>query len=199
MSTFYLIRHGNNDLVGKRIAGWLPGVHLNEEGRRQAARLAEILADKPISRIFSSPLDRTRETAAPLAARLKLEPETSDRLGEIHFGDWQGQPLEKLAESSEWRRWHSFRAAVRPPNGEMIVEAQSRMVAQIQELRAKFPGEHIALFSHGDPIRSALIYFLGVPIDFILRVEISPGSVSVLSLSDHGAQILSLNDTSSSH
>src|SRR5436305_11011237 len=93
MATFFLIRHGANDLLDRAIAGRLPGVHLNAHGRQQAERLAERLAQEPIRRIYSSPLERARETAQPLADRLGLEMRIAPELNEIDFGDWAGQAL----------------------------------------------------------------------------------------------------------
>ena len=198
MSVFYLIRHGNNDWVGKKLAGWLPGVHLNEEGRRQADQAAEILAARPITRIFSSPLDRAKETAAPLARKLGLEVHYSAKLGELHFGDWTGQSIEELSRTPAWRRWNAFRSAGRIPNGEMISEAQARMVSEIERLRCEFPEEQIAIFSHGDPIRAALMHYLGMPLDFLPRLEVSPAGISILSLTELSAEIHCVNDRAAS-
>jgi broad specificity phosphatase PhoE len=198
MSTFYLIRHGANDMLGKSIAGWLPKVHLNKEGREQAERLADYLAAHSIQRIYSSPLERAQETAAPLARKLKLEIRTSTELGEVQFGDWNGQELEHLNRQHLWGQWNSFRTGTRIPNGDMIIVVQARMAAFLQKLREEFPGQTIALFSHGDPIRAALAYYLGIPLDFMLRFEVDPASVNVLSISDHGPRVLCVNDCSAS-
>src|SRR6266705_2693810 len=97
MTTFYLIRHATNDYLNEhKIAGWLPGVHLNAEGRQQSERLAERLAPEPIQAIYSGPLERARETAEPIAAKLRLPLQISEGLGEIGFGDWTDQSLEQL-------------------------------------------------------------------------------------------------------
>jgi len=194
MTKFFLIRHGANDFVGKSIAGRMPGVHLNAEGRKQAERLAEKLSRESIQKIFSSPLERTMQTAGPLSKKLGLEIQISDALLEIDFGDWTGKTLDELSLIPLWKKWNSFRSATRIPNGEMIVEVQSRMVAQIEKLRREFPDGTLAIFSHGDPIRSVLTYFLGMPLDFFARLEISPASVSTLAIDDFGAHVLRLND-----
>lgn len=194
MTTFFLIRHGANDFVGKSIAGRMPGVHLNAEGRRQAGRLAEKLSREPIQKIFSSPLERAIETAKPLAERLGLQIQISEAFNEIDFGDWTGLSLDELSPLAEWRRWNSLRTGTRIPNGELILEVQTRMVKEIEQIRRENPNGSVAIFSHGDPIRSALFYFLGVSLDSFQRVEISPASISVLTIDEYSARILRLND-----
>jgi len=199
MNTFYLIRHGLNDMVGKAIAGWVPGVHLNKEGREQADRLAEYLAKHRIQHIFSSPLERAQETAQPLATKLGLQLQTADELGEVHYGDWNGQLNETLNGQPRWKQWNAFRTGTRIPKGEMIVEVQARMVAFIQKLRQDSPDQKVALVSHGDPIRATLAYYLGIPLDFILRFEVDPASISILTLDDYAPRVLCINDGAASH
>jgi broad specificity phosphatase PhoE len=193
MTTFYLIRHGAMDWLGKGLAGRLPNVHLNTEGRQQAKRLAETLAKKGIDRIVSSHLERAMETAEPLAKRLGLEIENSIDIIEIEFGEWTGAMLTDLAKSKHWELFNSFRGATRPPKGETMVEVQNRFVKRMLELRAESPYGKIALFSHGDPIRTALCYWLGMPIDFYNRIEISPGSYSVIRIHEHGVEVMGMN------
>jgi probable phosphomutase (TIGR03848 family) len=193
MTTFYLIRHGNNDFVGKTLAGRTPGVHLNEAGRAEAAALAARLADKFIQQIFSSPLERCRETALPIAAALKLEVQVCEGLIEVDFGDWTGQEFAKLDQEESWKKWNAFRSGGRIPNGESIWEVQTRMVAVIEALRRKYVDQTLALISHGDPLRAALCYYLGMPLDFIHRLEVGPASVSVLEIGDWGPKVLCVN------
>lgn len=195
MTTFLLIRHATNDLVGKVIAGWTPGVHLNDEGRRQAEHLGRWLGSAPIAAIYSSPLERTRETAAPLAERLGLEVHLNEALGEVRFGEWTGRTMEELAREPRWQRWNSFRTGARAPGGELMIEVQTRIVAALEEIRARHPDEVVAVFSHGDPIRSTIAYYASIPLDQFLRIEVSPASVSVITVHDWGPKILRLNDT----
>ncbi len=194
MATFYLIRHAANDTLGKTLVGWTPGVHLNAEGHQQAERLAEYLEGEPIQQILSSPLERAVETALPLARRLGLEIQTRHELGEVQFGDWTGQSFEALAPQPAWRQWNTFRSGTAIPHGETIVEVQTRMVRQILQLQAGFPDQSIAIFSHGDPLRATVLYFLGMPLDFLHRIDIRPASVSILALSEHGPRLLCIND-----
>lgn len=195
MTTFYLIRHAENDLVGKAIAGRAPGIHLNAEGRRQAQQLPERVAGYPIQHMFTSPLERARETAEPVAARLNLPLEISQPLIEIDFGDWTAKPIAELERMEEWRKWNTLRSAGRVPNGESMLEVQNRFVGEMERLRRLFPEQGIALISHGDPLRSALVYYLGMHLDMLLRIEISTASVSIISIDDWQARVLGVNLT----
>ena len=190
---FYLIRHGTNDWLSHSIAGWRPEVHLNDEGRRQAEQLARRLAGAGIQRIYSSPLERARETAAPLGRAIGVEVQLVEDIGEVRFGDWTGKRLVELEQDPRWHRWNLCRSNNRAPNGETLLEVQSRVVGFLQRLCDECPGETVALFSHGDPIRAVLLYYLGVSLDFVNRLEISPASSSVVALDPSSAQILSVN------
>ncbi|MBV9125527.1 MAG: histidine phosphatase family protein [Planctomycetes bacterium] len=193
MTTFFLIRHAANDLVGHTLAGRMPGVHLNALGRQQAEGVAELLARAPIHQIFSGPLERAQETAQFLAKRMRLEVQTAEALGEIDFGDWTGLTLEQLAPVRQWQLFNSFRSGTRVPRGELALESQARMVVFLDRLRQQFPDQTLALVSHGDVIKAAVAYYLGIPLDLFQRLEISPASVSALVLEDYGPQILYVN------
>ncbi|HEX5222226.1 MAG TPA: histidine phosphatase family protein [Verrucomicrobiae bacterium] len=193
MTTFYLVRHASNDLLPHTLAGRMPGVHLNEKGRREAERLADRLAPVPVHQIFSSPLERAKETANPLAKRLGLKMEVAEALNEIDFGDWTGKRLAELDCLERWRRWNCCRGTARIPNGETMLEVQNRMVDALTLWRQRFPDETIALFGHGDPIRATLLYFAGMPPDFIHRLEVSPAGVSIVELDDWAVRVRAIN------
>jgi len=193
MTTLLLIRHGLNDLVERVIAGWQPGVHLNETGRAQAAQLADQLAAAPLRALYSSPLERARETAAPLAARLGLPVQINADLGELEFGEWTGRTLAELENDAQWRRFNTLRSLTRVPGGALMLETQARMVAALERLRGEHPHEMIAVFSHGDPIRAALAHYLGIPLDLFQRLEISPASRSLVEFHEHGPLVRGLN------
>ena len=194
MTTFYLIRHAANPyLVERKIAGWLPGIHLNAEGQKQAQHLAERLAREPIRAIYTSPLERAYETAEPIAAKLGLSLQVSEGLGEIRFGDWTDQTIAKLDTIPQWQRWNSFRSGTQMPNGEAMIEAQARIVREMLRLRDVHPNERIALVTHGDPIKAAIAYFIGAPLDLFLRIEVDPASVSIIGLDNSTARIIRLN------
>ncbi len=193
MTKFLLIRHAANDFLDRALAGRLPNVCLNAAGRQQAACLGDRLAGEMIQQIYSSPLERAQETAQPLARRLGLEIRTAPELLEVDFGDWTGQVIADMVAAPEWQHFNSFRSGRRIPNGELMAEVQARVVAFMQRLCDQSPGQVIALVSHGDVIRAALTYFLGIPLDFICRFEIGPASVSALTIWEHGPQVHYVN------
>jgi probable phosphomutase (TIGR03848 family) len=193
MALFLLIRHGNTDLVGKKLAGRLPEIPLNREGRLQAAHLARELAALPIELLYSSPLLRTRETAAPLAAKLGLEPRLSEKITEVDYGEWTGRTFLEMDELPLWRSYNRFRSITRIPGGELMLEVQTRMVAAILEMQREMPRAVVAVFSHGDPIRTAVAYFTGINLDNFHRLTIDPGSVSIVALGEQGPRLLGLN------
>ena len=190
----YLVRHGSNDYLAKSLlAGRSPEVHLNEQGQAEAERLANSLSNARIQRIFSSPLERAVQTAEPTAKRLSLEIEISSEILEINFGDWTGRSLRELDRDPAWKNFNLYRSGTRIPNGETMLESQSRMVSFIEKLFRENPNRTIALFSHGDPIKSVFAYYLGIPLDLFTRIEISPGSYSILRLQPWGPQIVAIN------
>jgi broad specificity phosphatase PhoE len=193
VTTFYLVRHGSNDFLARGLAGRLPEVHLNAQGREEAARLAQFLSAKPISRIISSPLERCRETAEPLATALKLPVEISETVLEVNFGEWQGASIPSLEADERWRKWNAFRTGHRLPGGETMISIQARVANELIRLRHENPGAHIAIFAHGDPIRAALGYWLGMPLDFLHRLEVSPGSLSIVMVDDWQAKVECIN------
>jgi len=180
--TVFLIRHATTCRVGKGLTGWLPGHSLDENGRRQADELASRLAAAPFTAIYSSPLERAVETAAPLARQLGLEVRLEKDFGEVRFGDWQGKDFTEIERDSRWKPFNSYRSFTRAPGGEMMLETQARMVRGLLNLAESHGGQTVAVFSHADAIKSALMHFLGIPLDFHQRLEILPASVSVLDL-----------------
>lgn len=194
MTRFYLIRHGDNDYVVRgAIAGRQNAVHLNDLGRAQAERIANGLAKEGIQRIYSSPLERCRETAEPLARRVGLKVEPRDELLELDFGEWTGRPFAELDSSETWRHYNEFRRGTRIPGGELMLEAQVRIIRLIQDLRQRMPESKIALFSHGDIIRSALLYYLGMSLDFVHGIRVDIGSASIMNLYSEGVEVEAIN------
>jgi probable phosphoglycerate mutase len=193
LTTLLLIRHAVYEAVGHFVAGRQSGYHLGEEGRKQVAALCDRLTTWPIRHVYASPLERTQETARPLAERLGVEVVTAEELIELDFGDWTGKRFDQLEYDPLWRRYNAYRSGIRLPNGESMLEVQARVVGFIQRLRDAHPDETIALVSHGDVIRAALLYYMGVPLDLFARIEVHPAGVNVLHLFDDGAQVASLN------
>jgi probable phosphomutase (TIGR03848 family) len=195
MTTYLLIRHGDNDAIGRTMAGWTPGLHINARGREQACRLAERLAQVHLDAILSSPLERARETAAPIAERLGLRLEIREEIGELHLGEWTGRTLDELRKDPLWKLFNQHRGIGRIPGGETMIEVQSRMLDVVLELHGRYPEGTVALVSHADPIRAILCYFMGVPLDMIHRIEAAPASVSVATLAEWRPRVLRMNDT----
>jgi probable phosphomutase (TIGR03848 family) len=193
MTTFALIRHASHGLVGRAIVGRARGVPLSPEGLRQAEALAERLAASSIQALYSSPLERARATAAPLAARLGLEVQIADELDEIDYGAWTNRSLAELHDLEEWRRFNVFRSGTRIPGGENMVEVQGRMLRLVERLCSAHPDGTIALISHGDVIKATLAYYLGAPLDLFQRIEISPASVSIVRTERYRPEVLLIN------
>ncbi len=193
MALFYLIRHATADQTGRVISGRSPGHHLNEHGRQQAQGIARQWAHTRIERVFCSPLERTRETAEPLAGALGLQPQIAADLIEVDFGDWTERTLAELEPLEAWKQWNQFRSTLRIPNGETMPEVQTRMMRAIERLFREFPSGRLALVSHGDPIRTVIAHCLGLPLDFLMRFEISPASVSIVEINTWGPRVQCIN------
>jgi probable phosphomutase (TIGR03848 family) len=195
-----LIRHGINDYVKKGLlAGRTPGVHLNEDGQAQAQAVAErlgaaALAGERIAAVYSSPLERCHETAAPLAERLDLELRLLDDVKETDCGEWTGQALEELRKAETWQQVQINPSGFRFPGGESMLEIQARMVATLDRLSREHKGQTIAIFSHSDPIKLAVAFYAGMPLDLFQRLDVSPASISELDFSPLRVRLVRLND-----
>lgn len=193
-TTFLLIRHGNIDMAD-RIPGRLKGVHLSDEGRRQAVRIVDYLENVPVHAIYASPLDRTIETADPLARDRGIGIQPRESLAEIDFGDWTGKSFDELESDFGWKQFHFFRNGCVIPGGEQMIQVQTRMVGEMERLCGDHPEQVVALVSHHDPIKSVLAYHLGVSLDMFLRITVSTGSVSAVQVSDGGSDVRFINYT----
>jgi len=194
MTRFYLIRHGENDVALRgAIAGRRPGIHLNDRGRQQAERVAQVLANAGIGQIFSSPMERCREMAEPLSRRVGVPVEVAEELNELDFGEWTGKSFAELETSELWRRYNRYRSITRIPGGELMLEVQQRVVGFLQLLSQRWPEEQIAVATHGDVIRAALLYYLGMPTDFVHRLGVDTGSINILDLHREGIQVQGMN------
>ncbi|WP_431857747.1 histidine phosphatase family protein [Azospirillum sp.] len=194
MTSIHLIRHTDHDWVARGLAGRMP-VPLNADGVRQAEALGRWYAGRRVDGVWSSPLPRTRQTAEPIARPHGLTVQAADALLEVDFGAWEGRDFADLENDPAWRRWNGSRGRARAPGGETIAAVQARMCGFINDLCDRDPEGTHALVSHGDPIRAALAYYLGVPIDLFLRLEVYPGSVSVLSIDGWGPRVERVNLT----
>lgn len=187
-----LVRHAVTPVTGKKLTGWLPGFSLSEAGRDQAAELALTLEPAPIKAIYSSPLERCRETVAPIAKSHKLKLRINQNIGEVRYGDWQGRSLKSLYRTKAWGELRARPADFRFPGGETIREAQARGLAEIERLRAKHSGEAVLVCSHADLIRLIVSGYLGLAIDLYDRITVPTASVTTLWLGDARPRLLNL-------
>jgi len=198
MTELFLIRHAINDWVKTgRLAGWTPGVHLNPDGQVQARALGERLATVPLAAIYSSPLERTIETAQAIAAHhptLTVQP--LDDIGEVRYGQWQGAKLSALRRQKLWHTVQMYPSRAHFPSGEAIRQAQARAVNALENLVTRHPGQRVAIVSHSDVIKLIVAHYLGAHIDLFQRIEISPASISIIRLGSDRPYITCLNDTS---
>jgi probable phosphomutase (TIGR03848 family) len=197
MNRLLLIRHALNDWVGKRVAGWTPGVSLNEKGREQAARLAEWLEPVALEAIYSSPLERAVETAEPIATSHSMEMEIRDSIGESRYGELDGKPVEEIFKTDLWEKWRLHPSRTRFPGAETTYEVQVRVVAQLEQILQDHPEGNIAVVTHADPIRVAVAHYIGLPLDLVGRIWVSPASVTVLRFDEWGPRLTHLSHTGS--
>jgi probable phosphoglycerate mutase len=190
-----LVRHAVTAATGNRLSGWLPGHHLSEEGVRQAEAVAARLAGLPVKAIYSSPLERCRETAEIIARHHRPGVVTVDDLGEIRYGDWQGRSFKTLYRTKAWVELTQRPADFRFPGGETIREAQTRGVGAIEALRPKHKADMVIVASHADMIRLIVAAYLGLSLDLYQRMSIAPASVTALLLGDRIPHLIKLADS----
>jgi probable phosphomutase (TIGR03848 family) len=192
-----LVRHGKTATTGTVLPGRAPGLHLSDEGVQQAERVAQRLSEitKRPSALFVSPLERTRETAAPIARALKLRPVIEKGVIECDFGAWTGMKLTTLLRRPEWRSVQNSPSTFRFPDGESFSEMQLRMWSTLERLASKHRNRTIVVVSHADPIKAVVTYAQGVPLDLFQRTSISTCSVSAIALTDGAPVVLGVNST----
>ncbi|RPE81595.1 histidine phosphatase family protein [Vulcaniibacterium tengchongense] len=195
MTRVLLIRHATTEATGTHLAGRAAGIGLDGQGRRQAQALAGRLAGLPIAAIYSSPLQRTLETAEPIARLLGRETIPCEDFLEIEFGEWTGRAIAGLEDDAAFRRFNAVRSRAPAAGGEYMLQAQARMVLGLEALRLRHPRQTVVVVGHGDPIKAAVAYYAGIPLDLFHRLEIDPASVSAIELGDDAVRILAVNDT----
>ena len=189
-----LIRHGQTPTTGKTLPGRAKGLHLAESGHGQARNVAERLAVlKRLDAIYASPLERARETAAPLAKARSLSVRIDRGLLECEFGEWTGAELKELMKKPEWATVQRYPSGFRFPGGESFAEMQTRMSSTVQRLAAAHVGGVIACVSHADPIKAAIADALGTHLDLFQRISISTCSVSAIAYGPSGPNVLCVN------
>ena len=196
MPLLLLIRHGENDYVKTgKLAGRLPGIHLNDRGQKQAQALGEALKDIPIKAVYSSPLERAMETANPIAESHKLAIIQEADLMDTDIGKWQGKSLKMLRLTKVWKIVQNAPSRFRFPEGESFTEAQSRYVSVLERIIQKHhkPQDIVAVVFHADPIKLAVSHFLGMPLDHFQRLSCDTGSLTALHVGDASANLIRLN------
>jgi probable phosphomutase (TIGR03848 family) len=196
MTLLLLIRHGENNFVKTgKMAGRIPGVHLNERGQKQAQALGEALLGVPIKAVYASPLERAMETATPIAESHKLIIQQEPDLMDTDIGKWQGRSWKLLALKKEWKIVQHAPSRFRFPEGESFPECQLRIVNVLERIvqTHKKPQDVVAVFFHADPIKLAVAHFLGMSLDHFQRLGCDTGSVTALHVNEMGAHLLKLN------
>jgi probable phosphomutase (TIGR03848 family) len=199
VATVILLRHGRTTAnTGGVLAGWTPGVQLDETGRQQAQATAERLAKVPLAAVVSSPLERCRETAEFVVAGRDLELRTDERLGEARYGDWTGRPIKELVKDPLWKvvQQHPSAAVFPGDEGEGLATTQARAVAAVRAWNAELGKDAVWLAcSHGDVIKAVLADALGLHLDSFQRIVVDPASISVIAYTDTRPFVLRMNDT----
>ncbi len=196
MPLLFLIRHGENDYVkNRKLAGRLPGIHLNEHGLEQAQALSQMFANVPLRAVYSSPLERALETAKPIAEAHRLDIIQKPGLLESDVGKWQGRAWKALMRTKAWELVQKAPSRFRFPGGESFPEMQTRVVTALEEICAlhKQPQEAVAVVFHADPIKLAVAHFIGLPLDYFQRLSCDTGSVTLLAIGKDHARLLWMN------
>jgi probable phosphomutase (TIGR03848 family) len=199
MTTVLLLRHGRTTAnTSGVLAGWTPGVQLDETGTAQVQAVGERLAKVPLAAIVSSPLERCRETADAIVVGRELAVQSDDRLGEARYGDWTGKTIKELVKDPLWKvvQQHPSAAVFPGPDGEGLAQTQARAVAAVREWNAKLGPDAVWLAcSHGDVIKAILADALGLHLDQFQRIVVDPASVSVVSYTETRPFVVRMNDT----
>ena len=195
MTTFFFVRHGVTEHTGRKLSGRLPDIHLTDEGVAQARAVGDALAKVPFKAVYSSPIDRTLETARHVAAPHGLRVQVRRGLGEVEFGRWTDKSFKYLRRFKLWEVVQRWPSGARFPEGESIREVQDRGVAEVEALRTKHSREVVCCVSHADVIKLIVAHYLGVHIDLFQRIEISPASISVVAVGDTGPRVLAVNSS----
>ena len=193
-ATILLIRHAAHVELGRTLTGRRRDVALSSEGLEQSEIVGDLLGVEPITAVYSSPRERAFYTARAVADPHEHKVRIADGLDEVDFGDWTGRSFDALEGDPLWDEWNSSRSSARPPGGESMEEACRRAVAEIERIAADHPDQMIAAVSHCDIIRGLIAYYLGLPLDNLLRFDIDPASVSRLVVGSWGARVMSMNE-----
>jgi broad specificity phosphatase PhoE len=194
VTVFHLLRHGEHVLRGRVLAGRTPGVGLSARGRAEIAVVADRLAGEKIEALYASPLQRTRETAEILAGRFDLPIRYRDDVLELDFGEWTGLTFDAVRADERWQVWSNCRSIATVPGGESMRQVQERVVGALFDLRRSHRDGTVLIVSHGDVIRAALLFALGMPLDFYSRIEVGLASLNTIHIDNSGIRVLAVNE-----
>ncbi len=190
------VRHGQTATTGEVLPGRAGGLHLADAGQAQARAAAERMAAlKKVDAVYCSPLERARETAAPIAAARGLKATVERGLLECDFGEWTGAALKDLAKRPEWATVQRYPSGFRFPGGESFVEMSARICSTAVKLTSRHPGGVVVAVSHADPIKAAVADALGTHLDLFQRIVVSTCSVSAILYGAGGPAVLTVNHT----
>ena len=192
-TTFHLVRHARHDRLDHTLCGRMDGVRLGAEGLAEARAIGDRLAHEPLIAVYTSPMERCRQTADAVAAAHALAPQLDGAFTEVDFGDWTGLSFEQLQADPRWESWNSRRSLNRPPDGESLGEAQMRAWRGVEALCASHPDQALAIVSHSDIIKALVAQILGVDLDLHCRIAVDPVSVTTLVVGEWGAKLTRLN------
>jgi probable phosphomutase (TIGR03848 family) len=193
MTSLYFVRHGVTAHTPHKLSGWLPGIPLSADGRAEAEAAATILERVKFHAIFSSPLERTLETAQILAARQKVDVTVRKGLGEVRYGRWTDRSYASLRRTKLWDRVQHWPSTARFPDGESLSEVQARALGELEKILAEYPRHRVCCVTHADVIRLVVAHYLGVHIDLFQRIVIGPASITVISVGDDGPKVIAVN------
>ena len=195
-TTVLFVRHGQTPTTGTKLPGRAPGLHLAPKGVAQAETAgARIAALDRVKAVYASPMERTQETAAPIAKACGLRVRTHKGLIEADFGQWTGKNLSMLRKKPEWKTVQRYPSGFRFPGGESFAEMQSRAVDATHELVAAHPGETIVAVSHADVIKAIVAAAAGTHLDLFQRIVVSPCSITAILYGPEGPVVLTVNST----
>ncbi len=192
-TTVYFIRHAAHSHLGRVLSGRMAGIGLTDEGRLAAARAGRHLVGRSATAVYTSPLQRARETASIVAEPLGLPEQPAEELNEIDFGGWTGRDFASLEGDVAWDRWNRDRSLHRPPGGESMVEVQLRLAIWLSRVHGRHPDSAVIAVSHADVIKAALAHALGLSMDHHHRLEVSPASISILVYGEWGQAVHGVN------
>lgn len=197
MTRVLLLRHASHDLAGKALAGRMSGLGLNAAGWRQAQDMVEPLLRHRIDAIHSSPQQRTRETATPVAQRIGIPIRVADEFDEVDFGAWTGLAFDavRARDPALWDTWVDRRSQATPPQGEPFTQVGKRVAAGLQRLRSAHPEGTVLVVSHADVIKATLAGVMGLSLDKLETFEIACASLSIVETGDGWGQVKLVNGT----